>query len=242
MSTCMPLCAAPPFAAGAASAVDRALHGESQWQPHDLLRLRRLPAFDGEPEWVRAAFANAPFAVVRRAPAAPGFIAIGVRGTERAQRYGTWAETADVKAAIAPEDLAISMPLDAERRALPAFALYAALREHARSLDAFAWGPTGSAGFELVSGLPTVSTTSDLDLLIRTPQTLSRERAVQMLHELATHAQQAGIRIDVQLETPAGGVALVEWAAEKARVMARHAQGPRLVADPWDTALMAERA
>jgi phosphoribosyl-dephospho-CoA transferase len=239
MSRCMPLCAAPPFAA---SAADSALHGEVRWQAHDLLRLRRLPAFDGEPEWLRAAFAKAPFAVVRRAPAAPGFIAIGVRGTGRAQRYGTWAETVDVEAAIAPEDLAVSMPLDAERRALPAFALYATLRDHARSLDAFAWGPTGSAGFELVSGLPTVSTTSDLDLLIRTPRTLSRERAAQMLRELDTHAQQAGIRLDVQLDTPAGGVALAEWAAGKARMMARHARGPRLVADPWDTTLAAEHA
>ena len=46
-------------------------------------------------------------------------------------------------------------------------------------------------------------------------------------------AAQAGVRIDAQLETPAGGVALAEYASRKARVMARHASGPQLVADPW---------
>ena len=228
MGTCAaPTCAAPPFAA------DSELQCDVRWQPHDLLRLSRLPSFDGEPDWVRTAFASAPFAVVRRAQTAFGVIAIGVRGNGRAQRYGTWAEAADVEAAIAPEDLAVSLPADAERRALPAFALYAALRHEALYLDAFSWGPTGSAGFELVSGMPTVTATSDLDLLIRTPRTLSRERATQMLTELELHAQHAGIRVDVQLETPAGGIALAEWAAGKPRVMARHAQGPRLIADPW---------
>jgi phosphoribosyl-dephospho-CoA transferase len=81
--------------------------------------------------------------------------------------------------------------------------------------------------------MPTVTATSDLDLLIRMPQTLSRERATQILSELESHAQRAGIRVDVQLETPAGGIALAEWAAGKPRVMARRAQGPLLIADPW---------
>jgi phosphoribosyl-dephospho-CoA transferase len=223
----MRTCAAPPFAAGSE------LQCDVRWQPHDLLRLCRLPAIDGEPDWVRAAFSCAPFAVVRRAQAAPGFIAIGVRGNGRAQRYGTWAHADDIEAAIAPEDLAVSLPAEPERRALPAFTLYAALRHEARYFDAFLWGPTGSAGFELVSGVPTATATSDLDLLIRTPRPLSRERATQMLSELESHAQRAGIRVDVQLETPAGGIALAEWAAGKPRVMARHAQGPRLIADPW---------
>ena len=227
MQTCVRTCAAPPFAANSE------LECNVRWQPHDLLRLRRLPSFDGEPDWVRAAFAAAPFAVVRRAQSALGVIAIGVRGNGRAQRYGTWAEAADVEAAIAPEDLALSLSADAERRALPAFALYAALRHEARCLDAFSWGPTGSVGFELVSSMPTVTATSDLDLLIRMPQTLSRERATQILSELESHAHSSGIRVDVQLETPAGGIALAEWAAGKPRVMARHAQGPQLIADPW---------
>jgi phosphoribosyl-dephospho-CoA transferase len=208
--------------------------GGGDWQAHDLLRLRRLPSFDGEPDWVRAAFARSPFAVVRRALAAPGLVAVGMRGSGRAERYGTWAKAADIEATIRPEELAAGAPADATRRALPAFALLAALCRDMQLLCEFSWGPTGSAGFELATGTPTVTATSDLDLLIRAPEKLSREAATQMSNELETHAQRAGIRIDVQLETPAGGIALAEWAAGKTRVMARHVQGPRLLADPWD--------
>jgi phosphoribosyl-dephospho-CoA transferase len=65
------------------------------------------------------------------------------------------------------------------------------------------------------------------------PKRLPQESAAQILTELQTRAQKAGMRVDVQLETPAGGIALAEWAAGKPRVMARCAQGPQLVADPW---------
>lgn len=225
----MQVCAVPPFAA------DSARRCDPRWQPHDLLRLRRLTAFDGEPDWVREAFARAPFAVARRALAAPGFVAIGVRGSDRAQRYGTWAEAVDVLEAIAPEDFAASLPAD-RRRALPAFALLTALRDETDALRPYAWGPTGSAGFELATQTPTVTMTSDLDLLVRTPKRLSHESAMQMLVELQALAQSAGIRVDAQLETPAGGIALAEWAVGKPRVMVRHAQGPQLVTDPWAVA------
>ena len=223
----MQTCAAPPFA------LDGALQCDARWRPHDLLRLRRLSHLDGEPEWLREAFSRVPFAVVRRAVAAPGFVAVGMRGTSRAQRHGTWAETDDILEAVAPEDFAASWPAAIGRRALPAFATLDVLRREASTLQGFTWGPTGSAGFELATQIPAVSVTSDLDLLIRTPQELSRELAVQLLTELQAHALRAGSRVDIQLETPAGGVALVEWAAGKSRVMARHAQGPRLIADPW---------
>jgi phosphoribosyl-dephospho-CoA transferase len=228
----MQTCAAPPFAP------DSALPCDARWRAHDLLRLRRLPHRDGEPEWLREAFLRTPFAVVRRAAAAPGFVAVGMRGTGRAQRFGTWVEADDIVEAIAPEDFAASWPAAIGRRALPAFATLDVLRLEAVTLRALCWGPTGSAGFELATQMPTVTIMSDLDLLIRTPDQLSREFAVQLLTELQAYALRAGSRVDIQLETPAGGVALAEWAAGKARVMVRHSQGPRLVADPWATTVV----
>ncbi|NPT60391.1 malonate decarboxylase holo-ACP synthase [Paraburkholderia elongata] len=228
----MQVCAAPPFAA------DHALSCDARWRPHDLLRLSRLPLFDGEPAWVRGSFERAPYAVVRRALAADGFVAVGLRGVERSQRYGTWAHLDDIEAAVPPEALARRSPL-AERNALPAFAALAALQrdavggDTAGALAGFVWGPTGSTGFELATQAPTVTFSSDLDLLIRAPERLSRDTAIQLLNHLQAIAQRAGIRVDAQLETPAGGVALAEWAADKARVMARHARGPLLVTDPW---------
>jgi phosphoribosyl-dephospho-CoA transferase len=227
----MPVCAPPPFHLDAAST---APSGDTHWQPHDLLRLRRLRHDDSEPPWVRDAFARAPFAVVRRAQAAAGFIAIGLRGDTRQQRYGAWAEADDVEAAATPEEL-VDIDPSGERRALPAFVALAALRSHATTLAAFRWGPTGSVGFELATGFPAVTSSSDLDLLIRAPARLTHEAAVAMLSELQAHARREGIRIDAQVETPAGGIALAELAAGKPRVMARHSQGPVLVADPWST-------
>lgn len=223
----MQVCATPPFAS------TQALSGDARWQPHDLLRLNRLRQFDGEPPWVRGSFERAPYAVVRRAPAADGFVAIGLRGAERSQRYGTWAHLDDIETVVPPEALALRSPL-AGRDALPAFVALATLqRDMAGALTGFAWGPTGSAGFELATQAPAVTRSSDLDLLIRAPEKLSQHAAIQLLNHLQAIAQHAGIRVDAQLATPAGGVALAEWAANRARVMARHARGPQLVTDPW---------
>lgn len=223
----MRVCAAAPFASGdALAAVD------SRWQAHDIVRLRRLESFDDEPAWVRDAFAHAPFAVVRRAQAAEGWLAIGLRGAARNERYGTWARCADIEAVFEPEVLS-SSPVDGERAALPVFVALQALGSDTSCLGSFVWGPTGSVGFELATGKLTATVTSDLDLLIRMPNHLTKGEAQRIQMQLDTYAAHAGIRIDVQLETPAGGVALAEYASGKARVLARHASGPHLVADPW---------
>jgi phosphoribosyl-dephospho-CoA transferase len=231
----MRVCAVPPFAV--ANRV--ALSCDARWRAHDLLRLRHLQAFDDEPAWVRDAFGRAPYAVVRRALAADGVVAIGLRGVERAQRYGAWAQAEDVVTVISPEALIKARPL-AGREPLPPFVALARLADQqgdANSpLSHFVWGPTGSAGFELATQTPAVTASSDLDLLIRAPEPLSQHIAGELLGQLQTLAMQTGIRVDAQLETPAGGVALVEWAARKSRVMARHACGPQLIADPWAVA------
>ena len=70
---------------------------------------------------------------------------------------------------------------------------------------------------------------SDLDLLLRTPQPLARVQARELLDILDC----APCRIDLQLETPAGAVALREWAGCARRVLLKSAHGPRLVSDPW---------
>ncbi|WP_144137608.1 malonate decarboxylase holo-ACP synthase [Paraburkholderia sp. BCC1884] len=224
----MQVCATSPFAQ------EQALASDARWRPHDLLQLRSLSVFDDEPPWVREAFARAPYAVVRRALAADGFVAIGVRGVGRSQRYGTWAQLAEIVHAVSPDMLAKAAPLDG-RATLPAFVAFHAMQSDPSGLLAgcFDWGPTGSVGFELTTQIPVVSVSSDLDLLIRTPEPLSLELAAALLNHLQTCGHRAGIRVDAQLETPAGGVALSEWAAGKARVMARHARGPQLIADPW---------
>ena len=75
--------------------------------------------------------------------------------------------------------------------------------------------------------------TSDLDLLVRTPSSLSRAQARGWRARLEGIEREIGLRIDAQLETPAGGVALNEWIEDTPRVMVRGASGPSLIADPW---------
>ena len=70
---------------------------------------------------------------------------------------------------------------------------------------------------------------SDLDLLLRTEHPLPRSEARPLLQLLERRA----CRVDLQLETPLGGVALREWAGDGARVLVKTADGPRLVGDPW---------
>jgi phosphoribosyl-dephospho-CoA transferase len=222
----MRVCAAPPFA------VDAPRVRETRWRAHDLLRLARLAPVDDEPSWVREAFARAPFAVVRRAEAAAGFVAAGVRGVTRAERFGTWINVQDVESSISPESLVDVEPL-AGRASFAAFVALAALRANADVLSAFAWGPTGSAGFELATGVPTISESSDLDLLIRMPKRSAAATFKALFEALTQAAQHAGTRVDAQIETPSGGVALAELAAGKPRVLLRASDGARLVADPW---------
>lgn len=223
----MHACAAAAFSAACATSCD------ARWRPHDLVRLQRLDSLADEPAWVRDAFERAPYAVVRRALAADGFVAVGLRGAERAQRYGTWVHADDIVSAVSPESLTQAQP-DGGRDALPSFvALTCLQRDPGGPLARFVWGPTGSTGFELATHVPTVKEASDLDLLIRASEPLALDVARALLEQLQTVAGRIGIRVDAQLETPAGGVALAEWAAGKTRVLARNASGPQLIADPW---------
>ncbi|CDY78731.1 Phosphoribosyl-dephospho-CoA transferase [Caballeronia glathei] len=211
-------------------------------KPHDLLRLRTdTPPFAGAPAWVAAALARAPYVVVRRARREGDTIAVGVRGRARNERFGAWLDPRHAAEVIAPEDLRHAAPRAGhddhgarhERAALPAFEL---LRAIAPLLDAggHAWGPSGSAGFELASGVETVTPTSDLDLVLRAPAPLSREEAAALFEALSSAARDAGTRVDVQVETRDGAFSLAEFARSTPRVMLRCADGPRLVADPWD--------
>ena len=90
------------------------------------------------------------------------------------------------------------------------------------------WGVTGSTGYALATGIPVIHAASDLDLLIRAPEPLTRD-ALQRWQQQLTGAL---CRADTQVETPEGAFALAEWLRDgKTLLKTRH--GPRLVVDPW---------
>ncbi|WP_116138603.1 malonate decarboxylase holo-ACP synthase [Trinickia diaoshuihuensis] len=210
----------------------RGMHEAMTFEAHDLVRLRALPPMADAPAWLLDAFALAPYAVVRRAQAPEGVVPVGFRGATRSHRYGAFLARDLIMSAYAPEQLLERKPC-AQSAALKAFV---ALREIAESslFDALVWGPTGSVGFELATAQRTVTAASDLDLLIRTPSPLDRGDALVLRERLTALESDLGLRIDAQLETPAGGIALAEWAQGKPRVMARSTNGPRLVENPWN--------
>ena len=94
----------------------------------------------------------------------------------------------------------------------------------------FAWGPTGSVGFELASGMPATNGTSDLALIIRAPARISRERA----RFLWNQTKDLAVRVDARVETLHCGFSLEEYACgSSGRILLRYADGPKLGADPW---------
>ncbi|MGE7959468.1 malonate decarboxylase holo-ACP synthase [Pseudomonas sp. NPDC089530] len=193
--------------------------------PHDLLwglTPGQLPA--EAPAWAVAAMAAGQPVVVRRALVAAGQVAVGVRGPLREQRYATLMAVAAIQRRVRPEDLC---HVESDR-GWPALQALAQLRAPLDTCG-WVWGVSGSAGFELASGVPALHQASDLDLILRTEQPMSREQARTLLALL----DGAACPVDMQLQVPNGAVALREWAGSSARVLLKSASGARLVSDPW---------
>ncbi|NWB57124.1 malonate decarboxylase holo-ACP synthase [Pseudomonas sp. F8002] len=190
---------------------------------HDLLwGMTPAHAPADAPAWVLEALAAGHPVVVRRANASPGQVAVGVRGRLREQRFAAVMPMAAVQRRVVPEDLrGVISPRD-----LPALQALAQLRP---VLAGESWGVTGSAGFELASGVEALHAKSDLDLILRTPERLERSDAEDLLAILDT----AVCAVDLQLQTPFGAVALREWAGGSRRVLLKNAGGAQLVLDPW---------
>jgi phosphoribosyl-dephospho-CoA transferase len=82
----------------------------------------------------------------------------------------------------------------------------------------------------LASGFDALHEGSDLDLILRTPSPLSRVDAQALVAVLDTSV----CRVDLQLQTPFGAVALREWAGASSRVLLKSAIQATLVTDPWN--------
>ncbi len=202
---------------------------------HDLIRLREPFALAVDapvPTWVEAALRRAPWVVVRRGHVTDGMIPVGVRGLARPQRFAAVLAVAEIAGRLSPEELTESHYLIARRRMEEAPAL-AALARVAPILASrgHRWGPGGSVGFEIATGVATATASSDLDLILWQEHRLGLDEAIELRAVLAEAAAPA--RIDVLLETPRGGVSLADLAAMPARLLVRTPDGPRLSADPW---------
>lgn len=204
-----------------------------QWRAHDLLWIsgrQALLAHEPFPPWALDSIQAQMPVVVRRATLAAGRIAVGLRGLARSERFAAHVAADAVLRGCSPETLALQAAWNnSPQQAMPALQALAAMAPQLDTL-ALPWGPTGSAGFALATGLPVLRPQSDLDLLIRSAVPLSPQQ-VQAL--LAAAAGQA-CRIDIQIDTGHGGFALTEWAAKRGSVLLKTDDGPVLASNPWD--------
>lgn len=196
-------------------------------QPHDLLWGMPVAALPADaPAWVVEVVSMGHPVVVRRAQVDEGCVAVGVRGRSREQRFATVMKLSDITRQVKPEQLVAAVD-----KVEPAWPALRALKQIRPVLDAVGlpWGIAGSAGFELATGINVLHQDSDLDLILRADRFFSRELAAELVEAL----EGAICRIDLQLQTPFGAVALREWAGSARLVLLKADDGARLVSNPW---------
>jgi phosphoribosyl-dephospho-CoA transferase len=202
---------------------------------HCLLRIAgagALSAAATAPGWLAAALERAPWVVVRRAPALDGRLPVGVRGRRRAERFAAWLDPGEARECVEPLELAArrSWRIAPRCARVPALAALAAVESIMERCGlGRSWGPVGSAGFELASGVPTATAASDLDLIVR----LGSRPVAALAGKLLVELSRLAVHTDVLLETPLGAIALLEYAKARPPFLMRTPAGPRLTPDPW---------
>lgn len=196
-------------------------------QPHDLLWGMPVAALPADaPAWVVEVVGMGHPLVVRRAQVDEGLVAVGVRGRSRDQRFAAVMKLSAITRQVKPEQL-----VEAVDKVEPVWPALRALKQIRPVLDAVGlpWGIAGSVGFELATGIKVLHQDSDLDLILRADRFFSRELAAELVEAL----EGAICRIDLQLQTPFGAVALREWAGSARQVLLKADDGARLVSNPW---------
>lgn len=191
-------------------------------RPHDLLRIASVTQLcrDG-PAWLTPALREAPWVVVRRARCAPGHVAVGIRGPDRSHRHAAVIEVGMITEILSPPDLVERVDR------LPDLPATHALRRVGELLtgSGLRWGPAGSVGFTMATGVSAVTAGSDLDLVL----TADEMPPLAMLSDLHEAFGALPARVDCQLDLPIGGVALDELVGTADRVLVRTADGPSLM-------------
>jgi phosphoribosyl-dephospho-CoA transferase len=199
---------------------------------HDLIQLRRESALLPEqnlPAWLPAARKEPLWVVVRRGPVEGELVPIGVRGSQRHERWAGFVRMNDVLTIQRPDGLRLHLAQDS-RRTLLAFQTLEHLECHLIGSD-LNWGPGGSVGYELASGVPAVRSSSDLDLVFFAPGKLNHTRASELWQTCSSGPG----RIDGLVETPCCGFSLQEYATSSTKkLLLRTPNGRMLGPDPWD--------
>ena len=198
---------------------------------HDLILLRTEWAFISVQGDSACRYLNPnqrPWVVVRRASVSNGLIPIGVRGPQRYERCAGFTGLSEVLETRRPDQLRLLLAEDS-RRALQAFRTLSYLESQLIGLDR-SWGPGGSVGYELASGIPAVRDDSDLDFILFAPRKLESTEAQDLWRMISS----APGRVDALVETPLCGFSLKEFVTTSQRkILLRTRDGHILGSNPW---------
>jgi phosphoribosyl-dephospho-CoA transferase len=199
---------------------------------HDLLEIdpeRFLSLHASVPEWAAEVLQRVPFLVVRRGLVSGQAIPVGVRGTERNQRWAAECSPALVKSITTPPQLLKrSVPMF-RADSVPAFGSLLLLKDRWTDFDR-PWGPGGSIGFELATGSRVAKPESDLDIVIYADEHITTDEA-KSLCALASGLPAA---VDIRVETRTCGFSLKEYASRGlAPILLRTPCGVKLASVSW---------
>jgi phosphoribosyl-dephospho-CoA transferase len=199
---------------------------------HDLLEIapeRFLSLQASAPAWAAEVLQRMPFLVVRRGQVSEQTIPVGVRGTERNQRWAAECRPALVKSITTPPQLLNRNVPMFRVDSVPAFGSLLLLKDRWTEF-AFSWGPGGSVGFELATGSYVAKPESDLDIVIYADEPITTGEA-KALCALASGLPTA---VDIRVETRTCGFSLHEYASQgPAWILLRTPCGAKLESVSW---------
>jgi phosphoribosyl-dephospho-CoA transferase len=203
---------------------------------HDLLEIdaeRFLQADAALFPWVGASVRRTPYVVVRRGPVSEQNIPVGVRGSQRSERWPGCCRADSVKRVLTPQGL-LGRPIPPSRSVdIPALRSVPFLAERWRDVG-IPWGPGGSVGFELATGREVVRPQSDLDIVMYAERRMAPDEA----RDLLDSARALPAAVDIRVETPVCGFSLLEYARQTPEpILLRTVAGAMLGEDPWDRAV-----
>ena len=199
---------------------------------HDLILLRSeraVTSTEGAPACPHLNPNQRPWVVVRRGRIADGLIPVGVRGAQRHERCAGFTRVTEVREARRPDQLRLLLAEDS-RRGLQAFRTLSYLESHLVGVD-MSWGPGGSVGYELASGIPAVRSDSDLDFILFVPKKLDLTKAQDLWRMISS----APGKVDALVETPFCGFSLQEFVTTSpGKILLRTSDDRVLGSDPWN--------
>jgi len=204
--------------------------------PHDLLwtpNRAALTTVEPMPQWATTEWiALAPVVVRREHIDATSLVPVGLRGKLRHQRLRAYLDsTAGIPCCIRPEELARRHAWLEQPQRLQSPAISTLMRI-APYLDrtGLAWGPTGSVGFTLASGISTLHAGSDLDIVVRCGRPFTQGQVDTLHCALANSA----CKVDLQVDTGRGGFSFLEWTRKAGVVLLKTNFGPIITNTPWE--------